>query len=96
MFHKHIYRVARQHCPVFKWEFDPLTGVDSEIRLVFQKIQIKTKISMPVPNYVFFGHHCVILNLINVVKINFFARDGRLIYQVDESPMIMVQLLSGL
>ena len=44
----------RQHCPVFKGEFDPLKGVDFEIRKLFRKIQFKRKISAWVPNRVFF------------------------------------------
>ena len=38
----YLYRVARQHCPVFIWKFDPLKGVDFEIRDQFRKIQKKT------------------------------------------------------
>ena len=63
-----IYRVARQHCPVFKREFDPLKGVDFEIRKLFRKIQIKRKISTGVPNHVFQNHSLISISK-NVVKI---------------------------
>ena len=87
---RHLYRVSRQNCPLFKPKLHHLKWVKFQNQWYFWKIQKKTKRSSGVPISVYYWFFPVIWKTKNVVKTHLFHMDWEThphkSFYVDGSP----------